>query len=539
MASIKKTFFYYIIRLVRIILDVSTNIFFGLIYGKPKDIPPITNRILMQPAVELAKKIRKKQLKSVDVVKAYIERIKEVQPIINAIVDERYEDALKEAKAVDDLIQSGTKTEEQIAKDTPFLGVPFSCKEAIGVKGFSWTSGIVSRKGIKADTDADVVIAMREAGAIPLVSTNVCEYCMWWNSSNHLYGITRNPYDTRRIPGGSSGGEGALLGAGGTVFGLGSDIGGSIRNPAFFNCVFGHKPTKRIVSCTGQFPSDENELAEYGVIGPMCRYASDLLPMMKILTKHPSLRLDSQVDLAKLKIYYMEDEGGHPFQTPVVPEIRASMRRALKHFEETYDIQPQEVAFPEMKHAFCIWFTMMCTANASSLAEEMADRQGKANLKLEFLKFCFRCCDHTAPALFVAFLETVVFDPDSEKTSKYLGMLETLRTKFEEILKDDCVFFFPTQPEPAPYLLQTIPKTFNIGYNGIFNMLGFPSTQAPLGFSQGLPIGIQVVGALYNDHLTIAVAEELGRAFGGWISPTMVKTKSQYAAGEATAEKHQ
>ncbi len=85
---------------------------------------------------------------------------------------------------------------------------------------------------------------MRNAGAIHLAITNVSEVCMWWEASNTIYGRSRNPYDGRRITGGSSGGEGALIGAAGSVIGIGSDIGGSIRMPSFFNGIFGHKPTK-------------------------------------------------------------------------------------------------------------------------------------------------------------------------------------------------------------------------------------------------------------------------------------------------------
>lgn len=102
----------------------------------------------------------------------------------------------------------------------------------------------MSRKGKTAPEDSDAVAMMRKAGAIPLAVTNVSELCMWWESSNNLYGRTNNPYDTTRIVGGSSGGEGSLITAAGTPFGIGSDIGGSIRLPSFFNGIFGHKPSK-------------------------------------------------------------------------------------------------------------------------------------------------------------------------------------------------------------------------------------------------------------------------------------------------------
>src|SRR5260370_32720457 len=106
------------------------------------------------------------------------------------------------------------------------------------------TSGLVARKDVVAPEDASTVARMRAAGAIPLGVTNVSELCMWYESNNRVYGRTNNPYDPSRIVGGSSGGEGAIIGAGGSPFGLGSDVGGPLPMPRAFNGVFGHKPTR-------------------------------------------------------------------------------------------------------------------------------------------------------------------------------------------------------------------------------------------------------------------------------------------------------
>lgn len=119
-------------------------------------------------------------------------------------------------------------------------------------------------------------------GGIPLAVTNVSEICMWWESSNKIYGQTRNPYNTTRIVGGSSGGEGALIAAAGSPWGIGSDIGGSIRMPAFFNGIFGHKPTFGLISNQGQFPDAQGNLSKFLTTGPMCRFAEDLVPMFKV-----------------------------------------------------------------------------------------------------------------------------------------------------------------------------------------------------------------------------------------------------------------
>lgn len=141
----------------------------------------------------------------------FIERIKEVNPLLNCVVDERFSDALKEAVEADKLITRGAMTEEELFKKKPFLGVPISTKDCISVKNMLNTSGLVHRKDTRAPADAPTIAQFRDAGAIPFAITNTSEICMWWESVNCVHGRTNNPYDTNRIVGGSSGGEGMLI----------------------------------------------------------------------------------------------------------------------------------------------------------------------------------------------------------------------------------------------------------------------------------------------------------------------------------------
>ena len=136
--------------------------------------------------------------------------------------------------------------------------------------------------------------------------TNVSELCLWMESSNYVYGRTNNPYHYGRTPGGSSGGEGSILSAAGSPFGIGSDIGGSIRMPAFFNGIFGHKPSTGIVCNMGQIPVANGTLDSYLVTGPLSRFCCDLKPMLKVMMKPEKvnvLKLDDPVDLKKIKVF--------------------------------------------------------------------------------------------------------------------------------------------------------------------------------------------------------------------------------------------
>ncbi|RXG61853.1 Fatty-acid amide hydrolase 2 [Armadillidium vulgare] len=293
-----------------------------------------------------------------------------------------------------------------------------------------------ARRDHVADEDAECVRLMKEAGAINLGVTNVPELCMWWESSNTIYGRTCCAYDANRIPGGSSGGEGSLQSACGTPLSIGSDIGGSIRLPSFFNGVFGHKPTSDVVSNKGAEPNLIGLHNSLSVTGPLCKYVDDLYLMYKVLAGKNLhvLSLDKKVDLKDIKIYYMENDGGNPILSRVNPEITFAQWKVLKHFEDEFKITP-----------------------------------------------------------------------------------------VKELLGDNGVFIFPTQPKNDIYHNGTLLCYFNFVYTGIWNMIGVPATHCPLGLgSNHLPIGVQVIANKYQDHLCLAVAKEIEKTFGGWVNPSKV-----------------
>ncbi|MFW5740001.1 MAG: amidase, partial [Myxococcota bacterium] len=234
--------------------------------------------LLTLSATRLARMIRTRAVSSREVVDAHIRHVEAVNPALNAMVADRFEQAREEARAADERV-----AREDPSELPPLFGVPCSIKEAFALEGMPNTAGLVSRVGSRATTDATAVRRLRAAGAIPLGVTNVSELCMWMESDNRVYGRTRNPYDLGCTAGGSSGGEGAIIAAGGTPFGLGSDVGGSIRMPAFFNGIFGHKPTGGLIPNTGQFPIAHNEARRYLTTGPLCRRAEDLYPLVQIL----------------------------------------------------------------------------------------------------------------------------------------------------------------------------------------------------------------------------------------------------------------
>ena len=161
--------------------------------------------------------------------------------------------------------------------------MPCTIKESFGVAGLPQTSGSVARKDVVAERSATAVQRLVDAGAIPLGVTNTSELTMWIESQNRVWGRTNNAYDPNRTAGGSSGGEGASIGSGFAPIGLGTDIGGSIRLPAFFNGVFGHKPTGCLVPHTGHYPFPNERGSALLGCGPLTRRAEDLMPFLRIV----------------------------------------------------------------------------------------------------------------------------------------------------------------------------------------------------------------------------------------------------------------
>jgi fatty acid amide hydrolase 2 len=365
--------------------------------------------------------------------------MKTVQPHINAIIDQRYAEAVLEAIEIDkrvhhELCGNDPLISELSIYNQPLLGIPFSCKDSISIEGMAFDGGLVDRKGVNAKEDASVIALLREAGAIPIVLTNIPEIIMWWDAYNKLYGRTNNPYDLSCIPGGSSGGEGALLASAGSVVGVGSDIGGSIRMPAFFCGIFGHKPTPGVVPTDGQFPEMTPEKSPFLCIGPMTRYAIDILPMLKVMAA-PNLRklkLQEKVDLSKIKIYFMEEDG-NPFNTSVTADIKHSINKIIAHMTQKYGNYSRKVQLDKFSNGWLIWFYSLKQAKVPSIETQLT--QGKSyNVFSEIIKYFLNMSKHTLSLIVFTALEKITPEASSEFGQKYVRLGRELKQEFKQLL---------------------------------------------------------------------------------------------------------
>lgn len=470
-------------------------------------------------AMELARRIREGETSSEAMVEAAIDAVERINPMLNAVVATRFRDARAEAKAADAKLQ-------QVGPQNvgPLHGVPCSIKESFALTGMPNTSGLVALENNRPTQDAPTVARIRQAGAIPLGVTNVPELCMWMETSNRIYGRTNNPYDLERIVGGSSGGEGAIIASGAVSFGLGSDVGGSIRMPAFFNGIFGHKPSSGLVPNTGQLPHLQGPAEYYLTAGPMCTHAEDLYPLLKILAgpdgrdricEERELRDPATVNLSDIRVISVET---NHLRTPSQDLLYAQRRAVRELYPLVRSVERQDI--PEFKKTAIYWPMMMGVGSDSSFGE-LLGLSSTWNAFTELLKLPLGRSAHTLPALMLALVEQPT-RRENALTRKAVQAGEQFRDALNDLLGDDGVMLFPSYPSVAPKHEWPKLRLIDWMYTAIFNVTQQPVTQVPLGLDgNGLPLGVQVVAAHGNDHLCLAVARALETACGGWQTPPL------------------
>ena len=287
-------------------------------------------------AVEAAEAIRKKRISSFELTQQMFARIDKYNPKLNAFAYQLREDAIARAKQADEERAGGKSL-------GPLHGVPIHVKESFAVAGHPCTWGIPALKDSKAPENSEAVTRLLKAGSVLLGATNVPIYLGDWQSYNDIYGTTNNPWDLTRSPGGSSGGTAAALAAGLGYLSVGSDIGGSIRVPAHFCGIYGHKPTLDLVSLQGHLPGGAHTAPGFStllaVAGPMARSAEDLLVGLRILGGPadysakawkwalPPSRHDV---LPGFRVGYVLDDA----YCPVTPETKAALEKAIQALEK-------------------------------------------------------------------------------------------------------------------------------------------------------------------------------------------------------------
>ena len=455
----------------------------------------LSDDIYYGDASALAGLIRGKSISPVDVVEAHLGRIEEVNPGLNALVT-MADGALDEARGAEAAIMRGESW-------GPLHGVPFTIKDCIDTAGIRTTRGSLLFKDRTPDQDATVVTRLKEAGGILLGKTNMPEFALWWETGNRVFGRTENPWLNGRTPGGSSGGEAAAIAAGLSPLGVGSDVGGSIRQPANYCGIVGLKPTHGRIPLTGHWP---DTLLRFMHVGPMARTVDDVALALTILSgpdgvdpAAPPVPVPELADFdgpaGALRVGWCADG---PF-APVEAGVRETVARAATALEELgcrveqvslrfmEDLDPQEISATIYAAEGGYYLEPIIAGRHDELAESMRRRLDQPGPSLtEYLDARARC--------------------------------DRLRVEFTRFFLDHEVLLCPTGPvtaRPHDSYELVIAEEKVPGRNALrctipFDLTGSPAISIPFGWShEGLPIGVQLVCRHFDEPTLLRTARAL------------------------------
>ena len=408
-------------------------------------------------------------------VEAHIELCGRYQPRIGAIAVERFDAARREADAADARINSSDEGELP-----PLLGVPCTIKESFEVEGMPNCAGLLARRDHRAGATAPTVQRLIDAGAIPLALTNISELTLWIESDNRVYGRTNNPYDHSRAAGGSSGGEGAAVGSGASPFGLGSDIAGSIRIPAFYCGVFGHKPSNGLVPHTGSYPHPHGEATRLLSFGPLARRAEDLMPILRIIsgpdgtdplvTGEVELGDPESVSLEGLRVLVSESA----FVQPISRELLAARERAAGALAAA-GARIERVRLPQMRRTGEAYLATL--SDGDGLAELLKEGGAEA---LTLRRALRRGGDHTTPVKVLALLELANRLSSPKRAGRALAWGRAYARELAETIGDG-VLLHPPLANVAPRHGHTHGRLHMVQPMAVFNLAEVPVTEAAHG----------------------------------------------------------
>ncbi|MEZ4238807.1 MAG: amidase [Myxococcota bacterium] len=469
-------------------------------------------------ATELGARYRQGALDPVEAVEACIARIEEVNPALNAVIARRYDEARAEARAASARIAAG---------GAPALcGVPITVKEFVAVRGMPHTGGLEHRRHVVAERDAAVVRRLRGAGAVVLGVTNAPEGGLWHETNHRIWGRTRNPHDVSRTPGGSSGGEGAIVAAGGVPLGIGSDTGGSVRIPAGFCGIASHKPTGGLVPSTGHFPLAPGGPGDVPmVIGPLARHVADLRLALEVLAVPAGVDPQCRPPSAQAWPARPAPPWGEvtvvalPTNGRVRPEVEveSAVHRAAAVLEGL-GARPAPWEGPSLSGAFEAWAALMADLGGT-YREVVAPHRSvlmplRGSLLADALRWPAGRSRHTGGVLAILALEAALgLVPGRAGRAR---AARALRETFDQAMQPNVVLVHPVYPRPAPRHRAIAARSpLDVGCTALFNVTESPVTVVRAGTDpRGLPIGVQLVGPRGADALTLAAGAAIEAALG-------------------------
>ncbi len=452
--------------------------------------------VALLPAVEQLALLQRRKISPLELVEEHIARIERWNPVLNALVDFDPDRARQQARD---------------ARSGVLSGLPLTVKASIATKGYRCEIGSALHHGEIPQHDAEAVARLRREGAVILGTTNCPEFLMAYETDNLLYGRTNNPWDTERTAGGSSGGEAAAIAAGLSAGGLGSDSGGSVREPAHFSGICSLKPTSGRVSAAGHLPPCVGPFSILGAIGPMARTVADVdLLFRAIAGQHPpdpagtpvSLREVSIAEAKQIPIGWFEDDG----LTPVTPETRQAVRDAAAALKrQGFKVSPFCPSF--LESARKLWHIFFVQCGAMFYEHSIAGRVDKLSPTFRnFLEIAGAQSPLTANSLLQAWAECDIV------RSQLLAEMQ----EFPLLLLPVCsIPAFRHGERKWTIEGRNLDYLDAMRYTQWFNLLAAPAAVVPVRRSdEGLPIGVQIAGRPFDDELVLTVAAAVESEFG-------------------------
>ncbi|TPQ42965.1 amidase [Cupriavidus pinatubonensis] len=484
-------------------------------------------------AHELLRLLRHGEISSVEVLQNQLARISAVDPIINAVAVLDAERALLRAAEADAARARGRSL-------GPLHGLPITVKESFDVAGLPTTWGYEAFRTNIATCHAAAVQRLVDAGAIIFGKTNVPVSLADWQTFNPVYGTTSNPWDATRVPGGSSGGSAAALAAGYTSLELGSDIGASIRNPAHYCGVYGHKPTWGLVPMDGHaLPGIAcMNTVDIGVAGPMARSAHDLELAMDVLTSpghcfgshgwQDARWRDRSPPVEGLRIAVVADDPVARVDSVIVSrlqELAAFLRSEVAFVSENH--RPVD-----SRETRAVYLHLVRAATGAFLSDEAYDVARRTTSLLDPADMSYRACHYRGSTL--THRDWFAFD---QRRSK-------LRTQWNQFFSDYDLLICPVATTTAfahnqkgerwERMLdvngqpqESTDSMFWAGYPGV---VGLPATAVPLGRgARGLPFGAQIIAPAFGDFAALRFAQWLAREWYEFQAPELLAPVEQAA----------
>ncbi len=471
-------------------------------------------------AVQLAKEIKNGNITVMEAVEAVFERIEATEKQLNCYVTIDKKAALEEAERIQKTIEEGALT-------GPLAGVPVAIKDNICTKDMLTTCSSKMLENFVPQYSAEVVELLQKAGAVIIGKTNMDEFAMGSTTETSAYGVTRNPWNTEHVPGGSSGGSAAAVAGKECFFALGSDTGGSIRQPASYCGIVGMKPTYGTVSRYG--------LVAYGSsldqIGPLCKDVTDCATIMEIIAAHdPKDSTSIKREDTDFTSALVDDVKGMKIGIPSTyfgegldPQVKKSIMNAVKVLEEKGAIV-EEFELNLVEYAIPAYYTI-AAAEASSNLERFdgvkygyraKDYKGLHNMYKKTRSQGFGAEVKRRIMLGSFVLSSGYYDAYYLKALKVRALI---KKAFDDAFSKYDVIIGPVAPTTAPklgdYLLDTMKMYLSDIYTISLNLAGLPGMSVPCGKdSNGLPIGMQLIGDCFNEKNLIRAAFSYEQARG-------------------------